>query len=145
MLYTKTPPHDAPSVLPRSPANIHSSALQVPSPSCSVQHWECSREPRPGKTYVFEEKTINEINSEIQRIAMVIHICGPSVRRLRQEDHQLEASLGYTDRACIRKKGIGTEREKKGREREKKAVRERREGGREEEEKKEREGKRERA
>lgn len=35
---------------------------------------------------------------------MSIQICGPTVGRLRQEDHQLESSLGFIDRASIRKR-----------------------------------------
>lgn len=48
---------------------------------------------------------------------MLIQICGPTVGRLRQEDHQLESNLGFIDTASVRKReGQQRKREREQRE-----------------------------
>jgi hypothetical protein len=34
---------------------------------------------------------------------MVVHICNPALRRLRQEDCEFEPSLAYMARRCLKK------------------------------------------
>lgn len=51
------------------------------------------------------KETINEKSQEYrEKPERSIQICGPTVGRLRQEDHQLESSLGFIDKASIRKR-----------------------------------------
>jgi hypothetical protein len=42
------------------------------------------------------------------RPGMVVHICNPSIQgtEIRQEDHEVEVSLGYTVRPCRKKKSF---------------------------------------
>jgi septal ring factor EnvC (AmiA/AmiB activator) len=89
-------------------------------------HWDHSWEPRPGKSCVRRRrKPINERNQEYrERPEMPIQICVPTVGRLRQEDHQLESSLGFIDRASIRKRE-GQPRKERERKRERERERER--------------------
>jgi hypothetical protein len=35
---------------------------------------------------------------------IVAHLCIPSLRRVKQENHELKASLGYIVRPCLKKK-----------------------------------------
>jgi predicted Zn-dependent protease len=35
------------------------------------------------------------IKKEIRKLGMVVHTCNLALKKLRQEDHQLETSLGY--------------------------------------------------
>jgi hypothetical protein len=40
---------------------------------------------------------------------IVAHLCIPSLRRVKQENHELKASLGYIVRPCLKKKKIRLE------------------------------------
>lgn len=37
-------------------------------------------------------------------LGKVVHACNPALGRLRQEDRELDASLGYSVRSCLRTK-----------------------------------------
>jgi hypothetical protein len=41
------------------------------------------------------------------KLGMVVHTCNPSTWRLRQEDGEFQASLGYRVKPCLRKKKKG--------------------------------------
>jgi hypothetical protein len=56
-----------------------------------------------------------------------MHTCNLALGRLKKENHEFEASLSYTARACLKKRKEGRKEESEGR----------REGGRKEERKKE--------
>jgi hypothetical protein len=42
---------------------------------------------------------------------MAMHVCIPLFKRLRQEDHKFQASLGYTARPCLKR--LKKQKEKK--------------------------------
>jgi hypothetical protein len=35
-------------------------------------------------------------------MGVVVHICNPSIQRLRQEDWEFKASPGYIERSCLK-------------------------------------------
>jgi hypothetical protein len=45
-----------------------------------------------------------KLKNKAKEPGMVVYACNPRLRRLRQEDGEFEANLGYISRHCFKKK-----------------------------------------